>query len=183
MKSKPIVVRSANPFYQPTFLGNGVFVPTGSPRVVTYQGRKGAARWNPAYWSKSLAPADRAVLFIGRDSTRGSKRWPKGTMIPVSRLADEVSDYRSAKALAGGATVVSQLGRYVPRSGPLKGRLVREKSVSVTVIREPHESWAKFTRNVRDLAKLLVAKYGQYEIFVDFVRNGRTVESRVAYWK
>jgi hypothetical protein len=180
---RSIIVRSNNPFYQPTFIGNGVFIPTGAPRVVTYHARQGAAQWNPAYWSKKLAPADRAVLFVGRDATRGSKKWPRGSTIPLARLADEVSDYRSEKAKAGGASVVSQLGRYVPRLGPLKGKMVRERSVSVAVIREPHETWGSFTRNVRDLAKMLVAKYGQYEIFVDFIRRGRTVETRIAFWK
>lgn len=180
---RSIIVRSNNPFYQPTVIGNRLFIPTGAPRVVTYQRRQGAAQWNPAYWSKKLSPADRAVLFIGRDATRGSKKWPKGSQIPLVSLADEVSDFRSVKAKAGGASVVSQLGRYVPRKGPLKGTMVRERSVSITVIREPHETWSAFTRNIRDLAKQMVAKYGQYEIFVDFVRGGRTVETRIAFWK
>jgi hypothetical protein len=182
-RRRPIIVKSNNPFYQPTVIGDRLFVPTGAPRVVTYQRRQGAVQWNPAYWSKRLAPADRAVIYVGRDSTRGSKKWPKGTQIPLASLADEVSDFRAASAKAGGASVVSQLGRYVPREGPLRGRMVRERSVSVTVIREPHENWGAFTRNIRDLAKQMVAKYGQYEIFVDFVRNGRTVETRIAFWK
>jgi hypothetical protein len=182
-RRRSIIVRSNNPFYQPTFIGDRVFIPTGAARIITYHARQGASHWNPAYWSKKMAPADRAVLYVGRDATRGSKQWPKGSTIPLGRLADEVSDYRSERARAGGATVVSQLGRYVPRKGPLKGKIVREKSVSVAVIREPHETWGAFVRNVRDLAKMLVAKYGQYEIFVDFIRNGRTVETRVAFWK
>jgi hypothetical protein len=181
--SNSIIVRSSNPFYRPTVLGNRVFVPTAPPKVVTYHSREGAPRWNPAFWSKRMAPADRAVLFIGRDSTRGSRTYPKGSEIPLGRLADEVSDFRAVKAKAGGASVISQLGRYVPTSGPKKGQIVREKSVSVTVIREPHESWAKFTRNIKELAQLLVTKYGQWEVYVDFVRRGRTVESRIAFWK
>lgn len=186
MNRRPaIIVRSNNPFYQPTYLGDRrVFVPTSAPKVV-HQGarRNGSAQWNPAYWSKKLSPADRAIIFVGRDSTRGSRSFPKGTEIPLGRLADEVSDFRAVKAKAGGASVISQLGRYVPTSGPQKGQIVREKSVSVTVIREPHESWAAFTRNIKELSQLLVTKYGQWEVYVDFVRKGRTVETRIAFWK
>lgn len=184
--TKAIIVRSNNPFYQPTFLGDRrVFVPTAAPKVVAQGARRnaGGPHWNPAYWSKKLAPADRAIVFVGRDSTRGSRSYPKGTEIPLGRLADEVSDFRAVHAKAGGASVISQLGRYVPTSGPQKGRIVREKSVSVTVIREPHETWASFVRSIRELAKLLVAKYGQWEVYVDFVRGGRTVETRIAFWK
>lgn len=181
---KPIIVKSNNPFYHPVVRGDGsVFVPTGAPQVMVGEKHAGSAHWNPAYWSKKLVPMDRAVLAVGLHSTRGSKAWPKGTTVPLKLLADEVSDWRSTNARAGGATVVSQLGRYVPRTGPDKGRIVRERSVSVTVFREPHESWATFNRSVRDLAKFLVARYGQYEVFVDFVRSGRTVESRIAFWK
>ena len=179
-----IIVKSNNPFYQASYLANGrVFVPQGPPRIVGHGRRTGSPGWNPAYWSKKFSPADRAIIFVGRDSTRGSRTFPKGTEIPVGRLADEVSDFRAVKAKAGGASVVSQLGRYVPTSGPQKGKIIRERSVSVTVIREQHETWAKFTRNIKDLAQLLVAKYGQWEVYVDFVRGGRTVETRIAFWK
>lgn len=183
-RRRSIIVRSNNPFYQPSYLSDRrVFVPTAPPRVVGGSHPNGSAQWNPAYWSKKLAPADRAVIFVGRDSTRGSRTFPKGTQIPLGRLADEVSDFRAVKAKAGGASVVSQLGRYVPTSGPRKGEIVRERSVSVTVIREPHESWPRFQRNIRELAQLLVAKYGQYEVYVDFIRGGKTVETRIAFWK
>ena len=183
-RRRSIIVRSNNPFYHPVVRGDGsVFVPTGPPRVHVRGQRPGSAQWNPAYWSKKLVPMDRAVLAVGRHSTRGSEQWPRGTTVPLGRLADEVSDWRSTNARAGGASVVSQLGRYVPRTGPDRGRIVRERSVSVTVFREPHESWGGFNRSIRELAKFLVARYGQWEVFVDFVRNGRTVESRVAFWK
>lgn len=181
---KPIIVKSNNPFYQPVVRSDGsVFVPTGRARILTYGKREGAARFNPAYWSKKLLPSDRAVLAIGRESTRGARGWPKGTVVPLKTIADEVSGYRAATAHAGGATVVSQLGRYVPRTGPDKGRIVREHSVSVTVFREPGESWGAFMKSIRNLAKLLVSKYGQWEVYVDYVRGGRTVESRTAFWK
>lgn len=182
-RRRAIIVRSNNPFYHPVVRGDGsVFVPTGAPRVVGGK-RSGSAQWNPAFWSKKLVPMDRAVLAVGLHSTRGSRKWPKGTTVPVKLLADEVSDWRSTHARAGGASVVSQLGRYVPRTGPDRGTIVRERSVSVTVFREPAESWGAFNRSIRELAKFLVARYGQWEVFVDFVRGGRTVESRIAFWK
>src|ERR1700687_2496267 len=183
-RRRPIIVRSNNPFYHPIIRGDGsIFIPTGPPRVTFRGQRTGGAQWNPAYWSRKLVPFDRAVLAVGRHSTRGSEHWPKGTTVPLKLLADEVSDWRSTNARAGGASVVSQLGRYVPRTGPDKGRIVRERSVSVTVFREPTESWAAFQQSIRDRAKFLVARYGQWEVFVDFIRNGRTVESRTAFWK
>jgi hypothetical protein len=183
-RRRPIIVRSNNPFYHPVVRGDGaVFVPTGPPRIISYARRPGSAQWNPAYWSQKLAPADRAVMAIGRESTRGAPGWPKGTEVPLRAIADEVSGFRATNARAGGATVVSQLGRYVPRTGPDKGRIIRERSVSVTVFREPAESWAAFRANIKSLAKLLVSKYGQWEIFVDFVRRGVTVEARTAFWK
>ena len=181
-RRRSIIVRSNNPFYHPVVRGDGaVFIPTGPPRVTGH--RQGSAQWNPAHWSSKLIPMDRATLAVGLHSTRGSKAWPKGTTVPVKLIADETSVWRSTNAKAGGATVVSQLGRYVPRTGPDKGRIIRERSVSVTVFREPHESWAAFQKSIRDLAKFLVARYGQWEVFVDFIRNGRTVESRTAFWK
>lgn len=178
-KTRPIIVRTDNPFYHPVFRGDGsVFIPTGPPRVVAYD--RGAVRWNPVYWSRRLAPRDRAVIVVGLHATRGSRQWPKSSRIPGRLIADKVSDFRSKDARAGGASVVSQFGRWFDAA---KGRIVRERSVSVTVLREPNETWASFKAGVRRLAEQLCHDMGQHAVYVDYIRGGRLAETRKAYWR
>jgi hypothetical protein len=177
--AKTIFVKTNNPFHHVMCLSDGrMFVPEGRVYVSTQDVR--AADWNPVYWSRQLAPRDRAVLVVGLEATRGARKWPKGSRIPAKHIADRISDFRAVDARAGGATVVSSLGRWYDHTTKT---MVREPSVSVTILREPHETWESFVESVKRLAMTLTYEFGQYTVYVDFIRDGHVIESRKAYWR
>jgi len=176
MTVKPIInVTTKNPFYTPTILDrHRLFIPSGVPKVITV----GTARRNPAAWGKREA-SDYAALFVGLDATRGSAAWPEGSKIPGRVLTDDVARFRKDTAKAGGVSVIAQSGRYRDPEGKIRP----ERSVQVLIMREDGEAFASFAQNVKKLALFLVDKYGQYVVYVDFVRHGRVVRFRKAFWK
>lgn len=132
------------------------------------------SRRNPK-WQK--LESNYARLFVGLSQQIGYKApYPE---IDPKLVYDAVEGIRTRQAAAAyGASFITQLGHWIDEE---TGELVPETSLQIIIyyLGGKEKNWTAFKKNIKTLAEELLFSARQKSIIVEYVRDGRVVETKM----